>query len=79
MFELKRAFNNRLGVRRGNDRIPQQLLIPMSNGTNRRTPNMEMMLQEYYRVRDWDWETGRPTRKRLEALGMAEVAEDLWS
>ncbi|MFN2217133.1 MAG: aldehyde ferredoxin oxidoreductase family protein, partial [Anaerolineae bacterium] len=30
IFDLKRAFNNRLGVKRGNDRLPERLLIPMS-------------------------------------------------
>ena len=47
IFDLKRALNNRLGVRRGNDRLPERLLIPMSNGSRGRTPRMEMLLEEY--------------------------------
>jgi aldehyde:ferredoxin oxidoreductase len=78
IFYLKRAFNNRLGLRRGNDRIPQRLLLPMANGSQGRRPRMDILLSEYYKVRDWDWQTGRPSRQRLLDLGLPEVAEDLW-
>jgi aldehyde:ferredoxin oxidoreductase len=79
IFQLKRAFNNRLGVRRGNDRLPERLLLPMANGTEGHRPRMDILLDEYYQHRDWDWQTGRPSPKRLEALGLGDVAEDLWS
>ncbi|MGD9047249.1 MAG: aldehyde ferredoxin oxidoreductase family protein [Anaerolineae bacterium] len=79
IFDLKRAFNNRLGVRRGNDRLPERMLIPMSNGSRGRTPRVQTLLEEYYAARDWDWETGQPSRERLVSLGLPEVADDLWS
>ncbi len=79
IFNLKRAFNNRLGVRRGNDRLPERLLIPMSNGSRGRTPRMEMLLDEYYACREWDWDTGKPTREKLISLGLPEIAEELWA
>jgi aldehyde:ferredoxin oxidoreductase len=78
IFALKRAFNNRLGVRRGHDRLPQRMLLPMSNGSNGRRPRMDIFLTEYYRYRDWDWETGKPTAQKLVSLDMPEVAEELW-
>ena len=77
-FNLKRAFNNRLGVRRGNDRLPQMLLVPMSGGSMGRTPRMDKMLEEYYACRDWDWETGKPVRDKLVSLGLPQIAEELW-
>jgi aldehyde:ferredoxin oxidoreductase len=77
-FQLKRAFNNRLGVRRGNDRLPERLMLPMANDTLGRRPRMDILLDEYYRIRDWDWQTGRPSPNRLEALGLEDVAEELW-
>ena len=40
---------------------------------------MEMLLTEYYAHREWDWETGRPKRDKLISLGLAEIAEELWS
>jgi aldehyde:ferredoxin oxidoreductase len=36
------------------------------------------MLDAYYTVRNWDPETGRPTREKLLALGLDEMANDLW-
>jgi len=78
IFTLKRAFNNRLGVCRGNDRLPERLLIPMSNGSQGRTPRMEALLSEFYAYRDWDWETGKPSRQKLINLGLPEIAEELW-
>jgi aldehyde:ferredoxin oxidoreductase len=78
IFNLKRAFNNRLGVRRGHDRLPERLLIPMSNGSRGRTPRVETMLEEYYEERNWDWQTGRPSREKLVSLGLPDIAEDLW-
>jgi aldehyde:ferredoxin oxidoreductase len=77
-FHLKRAFNNRLGIRRGNDRLPERLLIPMANGSKGRRPNMEKLMSDYYAWRDWDWSTGRPTRAKLVSLGLPEIAEELW-
>jgi aldehyde:ferredoxin oxidoreductase len=33
---------------------------------------LEPMLDEYYRARGWDVETGLPTREKLEELGLGE-------
>ncbi len=77
-FVLKRAFNNRLGIRRGHDRLPERLLRPMANGSQGRVPRMDILLREFYRERDWDWETGRPSRQSLVSLGLEDVACDLW-
>jgi len=78
IFNLKRAFNNRLGVRRGNDRLPQALFIPKRDGTRGKTPDMDRMLKEYYACRTWDWQTGKPRREKLIDLGLADIAEELW-
>ncbi|MGD9050086.1 MAG: aldehyde ferredoxin oxidoreductase family protein [Anaerolineae bacterium] len=79
IFDLKRALNNRLGIRRGNDRLPERMLIPMSNGSRGRTPRVQTLLEEYYAARDWDWQTGKPSREKLVSLGLPDVADDLWS
>jgi aldehyde:ferredoxin oxidoreductase len=78
IFDLKRAFNNRLGIKRGNDRLPERLLIPMANGSRGRTPQLDKMLEEYYAERDWDWQTGKPSRQKLIGLGLPDIAADLW-
>ena len=77
-FCLKRALINRLGVKRGNDRLPERFFVPMVNGSEGRTPPMDVLLQDYYAYRSWDWETGKPSLDKLLSLGLPEVAEDLW-
>jgi len=79
IFTVKRAFNNRLGIRRGNDRLPERMLIPMSNGSGGRTPRVDKLIEEYYEHRSWDWKTGKPSRDKLISLGLPEIADDLWS
>jgi len=79
IFNLKRAFNNRLGVRRGNDRLPRALFIPKRDGTRGKVPDMDRMLKEYYACRQWDWQTGKPKREKLNSLGLADIAEELWA
>jgi aldehyde:ferredoxin oxidoreductase len=39
---------------------------------------MEILLEEYYAHRGWDWETGKPSRDTLVSLGLPDIAEDLW-
>ncbi len=36
-----------------------------------------ILMDEYYTLRGWDVETGRPTRAKLEELGLSDVADDL--
>ena len=35
------------------------------------------MLDEYYEERGWDVKTGIPTKEKLVALGMADIADNL--
>ena len=78
-LNLKRAINCELGATRADDRLPRVNLQPLMEGaTVGRSPDMEVMLKDYYRYRKWDWETGRPTREKLVELGLDDVAKDLW-
>ena len=78
LWNLKRAFNCRLGLTRASERLPRLLLQPLAEGpTERYVPNMEVLLREYYAVRGWDPETGKPTRETLERLGLGFAAEAL--
>jgi aldehyde:ferredoxin oxidoreductase len=78
-WNLKRAINHRLGLSRANDKLPKALLEPYPDGyAGGQVPDIQSMLDAYYVVRSWDPETGRPTREKLLALGLDEVAKDLW-
>jgi len=78
-WNLKRALNCRLGLSAAHDRLPKALLEPYAEGGAAGfVPDLPAMLQAYYAVRGWDPATGRPTRERLLALGLSDVAADLW-
>jgi aldehyde:ferredoxin oxidoreductase len=41
-------------------------------------PDLGIMLSAYHEARGWDSETGKPSREKLLALGLEDVAKDLW-
>lgn len=54
----------------------------IESGTGRATghaagPLLGPMLDEYYELRQWDKETGWPTRAKLEELGLKDAADEL--
>jgi aldehyde:ferredoxin oxidoreductase len=78
IFNLKRALNVRLGYTREGERLPRLLRQSLSEGgTEGFVPDEELLLSEYYQTRDWDAATGKPSKRKLEALGLAEIAADL--
>ena len=77
IWNLKRAFNHRLGLTAANDRLPKLLLEPLSDGgAAGNVPDLGLLLREYYDVRGWDPSTGRPTPEKLEGLGLSFVAQE---
>jgi len=80
IFNLKRALNIRLGYRREGERLPKLLRQSLSEGgTEGFVPDEELLLREYYEARDWDPDTGKPSKRKLEALGLSEATADLWT
>jgi aldehyde:ferredoxin oxidoreductase len=76
---IKRALSIVLGLRREQDSLPEICLKPLDEGpTAGLSPDMNGMLAEYYRYRDWDWDTGWPSREKLLELGLEEVAKTLY-
>jgi len=71
LFNLKRLFNVRLGIRRQDDTLPPRLLTH-ARGTGfaaQSLPDLDKMLPEYYELRGWD-DQGIPRKERLGALGL---------
>lgn len=78
---LRHCFNLRAGLRPGDSKVASRALgvPPLDAGPLRGvTVDLETMARDFYRVFDWDLETGRPSRERLEALGLTQVIEDLY-
>jgi aldehyde:ferredoxin oxidoreductase len=80
IFNLKRALNLKLGLDpRRSEVLPKLWTRPLDEGGTRGyVPDWETMLREYYDYRAWDWETGRPYPEKLAALGLEDIARDLW-
>ncbi len=78
-WNLKRAINIRLGLRRDNDRLPKALLtsLGVGGGTGGYVPPFQEMLEAYYIARGWDTVNGIPLHSKLEELGLEFVARDL--
>ena len=78
-LNLKRAINNKLGITRKDDHIPDIARRALTEGgTAGISPDMDRMLKEFYTVSGWDWETGRPRKEKLRDLGLSQVADDLY-
>ena len=78
-WNLKRAINNRLGITREDDWLPQRFLEPLPDGGAEGFEiDFEPMLRAYYQLRSWDWETGKPTYEKLVELDLDFAAKDLW-
>lgn len=70
-WNLKRAYNGRLGLKCAGERLPALLQQPLPEGGQAgHVPDVESMLSEYYQARGWDPETGLPMRQKLSALGL---------
>lgn len=75
IYNLKRLFNNRLGVTRKDDKLPPRIMnLSFKEGVSAgHIPFLNKMLSEYYDFRGWD-EFGRPTDKKLKELDLHELS-----
>lgn len=81
VYNMEKAFNSRLGMRREHDTICERWMkepAPKGPGEGMKGEDyMEQVLDEYYEYRGWDKRTSLQTRKKLEELGLPDVAEVL--
>jgi aldehyde:ferredoxin oxidoreductase len=77
-FQMQRSLSCKLGITAKDDILPELAIRPIPEGGQEgHVPNMEKMLPEYYAIRDWNKATGKPSKKRLESLGMPEIAASI--
>jgi len=71
LFNLKRLINLRFGITAADDALPQRLLTEPrpTGGAAGVLPDLDAMLADYYRLRDWTPE-GMPSAGRLRTLGL---------
>ncbi len=77
IWTIKRAFNIRCGLTAKDDQIPPRLLKPAIKPHGTKNIEFEKMLQDYYKVREWDT-TGKPTPKLLDRLNLPKIKKDLY-
>jgi len=72
IYNLERAFNLREGGELKDDYLPQRFIKePIPNGPCKgQVFEMEVLLDDYYRARDWDRTTGVPTERKMGELGL---------
>ena len=78
---IQRAFNAREGFTRKDDTLPKRILNePIKGGKydGQRIVSLDAMLDDYYRESGFDQKTGWPTRATLKALGLQDVAAELY-
>jgi len=78
---IRQAFNIREGLNPLHFKIPDRILgkppqkvgplagVTFDEGT---------LVREYLTAMDWDPETAKPSKKKLEELGLVNVAQELW-
>ena len=77
-FNLKRVINIKLGITKKDDKLPKIATAPLSEGTSQgKEPDMETLMRGHYKERGWDVATGKPTKKKLEQLGLSEAIKDI--
>lgn len=72
---LCRCFNSREGISRKDDYLPPRFTEdPLPDGPSKgqriSKKELENMLNEYYELRGWDKETGKPTKQKLKELDL---------
>ncbi len=78
-FNLKRVINIKLGITRKDDKLPKIATAPLSEGTSQgKEPDMETLMRGHYKERRWNVATGKPTKKKLQQLGLSEAIKDIY-
>ena len=74
LFNLKRMINNRLGVTRHDDDLPERFKTqPRPDGAAAgQLPDLDRILKDYYQIRGWS-EAGFPAEETVKRLGLEEL------
>jgi aldehyde:ferredoxin oxidoreductase len=73
IFTFMRLFNLKMGYDVKGEQLPEILLEPLEGPTEGHVPNVEEQLDTWYKHRDWDRKTGRPSVKETERLGISSL------
>jgi len=78
-FNVKRVINIKLGITKEDDKLPKIAITPLSEGTSQgKEPDMETLMRGHYKERGWDVATGKPTKGKLQQLGLSEMIKEIY-
>jgi len=82
IINVEKAFNVREGWTRQDDQPPENMVKEVISfgpyqGDRVHLDRYNLMLDEYYRRRGWDEKSGLPKRDTLQALDLADIADEL--
>jgi aldehyde:ferredoxin oxidoreductase len=77
IYTLQRAYNAMHGINKNDDVLPWRFTKkPSTSGhANGSVCHIEITLPDYYHLREWDAETGLPTQRSMERLGLQSEFE----
>jgi aldehyde:ferredoxin oxidoreductase len=78
---IRQAINVREGLKPKDFKMPGRTVgnPPLTEGpTANIIVDVNTMVTEYYKAMDWDLETGKPSKKKLQELGLEDVAKEFW-
>jgi aldehyde:ferredoxin oxidoreductase len=79
IVNLQRCYNVWHGITRADDQLPKRFTNEPSPSGNARgsVVELDVMLDEYYQLRDWEVDTGLPKAAKLQELGLEDAVERL--
>jgi aldehyde:ferredoxin oxidoreductase len=78
---IRQAFNIREGLNPLEFKVPDRVLgrPPQKEGPLAGiTVDEDTLVKEYLAAMDWDLKTAKPSKKKLQELGLEDVAQELW-
>ncbi len=74
ILTMKRLFNVKMGLKPANDKLPAILLRKFQEGGSAgKSPDFDKLKRLFYEYRDWNFETGLPSEKKMEYLGLKGI------
>ena len=78
-LNMLKAFNYREGVAPDLDNLPERIFQPLEHGPQKgaavNKESFDQAIKDYYSIRGWDYESGRPTKEKLLELGLSWIEE----
>ncbi|MFW9796837.1 MAG: aldehyde ferredoxin oxidoreductase family protein [Candidatus Thorarchaeota archaeon] len=73
IFTMMRLLNLKLGYDSKKEGLPELILKPLEGATEGHVPDIEAQLNTWYEYRNWDRNSGKPSKEKIEKLGLEDL------